>query len=157
MQNQSWCLMKRASIEQHGVNRLMITLPLKILERVRKSDGKEFWFIPNLNSYTQAAKCTYRRNALKQEFSNLISSLVSHLKPIEGKISLKYTLHPGDKRTRDLSNVCCIIDKYFSDVLSKEGIIEDDNYNFIPRVEYVFGNIDKDNPRCEVTITRLGE
>ena len=131
-----------------------VILPLKILERTRKSDGKEFWFIFNRNAFSRVATCTFRRNAIKQNFSEQIGPLVRNLKPFKEPIELIYTLYRGDKRRCDLSNVCSIVDKYFSDVLVKEGVIEDDDYKHIPKVTYLFGGIDKENPRCEVQIEK---
>jgi len=131
---------------------ISIDLPLRLLERTRKKDGKEFWFSCNLNAYTQAAKCTFRRNAIKQAYEKTIKPLLDFRQFITSEISLKYTLYVGTKRRCDLSNVCCIIDKYFSDALVNNGIIEDDSYEYIKNVQYVYGGYDKANPRCVVEI-----
>ena len=33
-------------------------------------------------------------------------------------------------------------------------ILEDDSFNQVKQVVYIFGGVDKDNPRCELQITK---
>ena len=41
------------------------------------------------------------------------------------------------------------------DALTEYGIIEDDNCNFVTNIEFVFGGVYKENPRCDVTIEEI--
>ena len=50
------------------------------------------------------------------------------------------------------TNPCSIIDKFTCDALVKAEIIEDDSFKQIKKVSYIFGGVDKHNPRCELTI-----
>ena len=134
---------------------MKIDLPLKVLKYHRKRDDKDIWFHLNLNAFTQIAKCPSLRNKVKQNYQELITPLLANIKPIKGQISLTYTLYVGSKRRSDLSNICCIIDKYFSDTLVNAGIIEDDSYEYIKEVKYLYGGYDKENPRCEVEIKQV--
>lgn len=52
----------------------------------------------------------------------------------------------------DVSNVCSVVDKFFCDALVEEGRIPDDNYDHIPEIKYIFGEVDKTNPRVDVEI-----
>ncbi len=67
-------------------------------------------------------------------------------------IDLVYTLFPKTKRLTDTSNVCCIHDKFFCDALVEFGKLKDDNYLFVKSATYKFGEVDKHNPRVEITI-----
>ena len=68
-------------------------------------------------------------------------------------IELTYILYPGSDRKADVANICCIVDKFFCDTLVHKGIIEDDNYNVIKKINYLFGKVDKNNPHVNVTLT----
>ena len=69
-------------------------------------------------------------------------------------ISVRYTLYYGSNREVDLSNICCVVDKFFSDWLVSRGIIKDDCHKHIQKVEYVWGGIDK-NERVEICISSI--
>lgn len=115
---------------------------------------KSNWYL-NLNNYTQSSKNTSYRNSLKQKYHALIKDDVSKLTPVAGAVKLRYTVYRHDKTKYDIGNVGSIVDKFVSDCLVDCGIIQDDNYDFVKSVEYVFGGIDKENPRCDVEIIKL--
>ena len=70
-------------------------------------------------------------------------------------VSLTYTYYARSKRRLDVSNPCSIIDKFACDALVKADILEDDSFNQIKQVVYKFGGVDKNNPRCELVITKM--
>lgn len=72
--------------------------------------------------------------------------------PVFNKVSITYTIFFGSLRKTDISNVCCVIDKYFCDALVELGKLPDDNYIYIKEVIYRYGGVDKDNPRVEITL-----
>lgn len=115
---------------------------------------KSNWFL-NLNNFTQASKNTGYRNSLKQKYSVLIKPQIRRLKPITGQVKIIYTVYRHDNRTFDIGNVGAIVDKFTSDCLVDCGIIEDDNYTIVKAVEYIWGGVDKDNPRCDVELIAL--
>lgn len=90
-------------------------------------------------------------NAVKVRFQETVAPLIKHL-PVLDQVSLSYELFPGSARTVDIANVCSIVDKFFSDSLVNLGYLPDDNYKHVLGVQYLFGAIDKGNPRVEVTI-----
>ena len=109
-------------------------------------------FSLNLNIYRNTHH--YLLNAAKVAYEEAMRSQVVAL-PVFDRILIRYFLFPQSKRLCDVSNVCCIVDKFFSDVLVTHHRIPDDNYTVVLGVSYEFGSIDKDNPRVEIHITPI--
>lgn len=110
-------------------------------------------FYVNLNEY---------RNAHYQVLSKVKKVFQNHIlymAPVERTgnksdlpVKITFTLYAGDKKSRDLANVCSIVDKFACDALVKGGVLEDDNCDNITNVQYIYGGIDRDNPRVDVYI-----
>lgn len=107
-------------------------------------------FALNLNVYRNTHFQTL--NQMKIKFEEAVKSIIDKL-PQMTKVKLTYTLFFGSNRSVDTSNVCCIVDKFFSDCLVNAGKLIDDNINVISEVSYRFGGVDPKNPRCEVTLS----
>jgi Holliday junction resolvase RusA-like endonuclease len=75
-------------------------------------------------------------------------SQLTGIKPVDRVTSIELTFYPSTKRKFDLTNKA----ESIMDLLVDAGIIEDDNYTVIPQIKLQFGNIDKSNPRAEITI-----
>lgn len=75
--------------------------------------------------------------------------------PVYERVGLMFTLFPGTKMLTDVANVCAVHDKFFSDALVEFGKLPDDNYLYLPETGYRFGEIDKENPRVEISIHPL--
>lgn len=73
----------------------------------------------------------------------------------EGKIGLEFIVYYKDRRKRDRANITSVTEKYFSDALVELGCIPDDSDKYIEYSLHRTGGIDKENPRCEVTIIDL--
>lgn len=121
---------------------MSVTLPSKT-----KKDKK---IILNLNNYrnlhyriSNDAKIQYKKD-LKIDSIEKFSCC-----------ELEYKYFHGNNRPVDLSNPCSVIDKFACDALTELGFWKDDNINHIKKVTYVWGGVDKDNPRCELTINEL--
>lgn len=125
-----------------------IIAPLRIYLGMTRAK-KEKWFSLNLNEYRNANFHTLNKSKIlfKEEMKQQISSL-----PLLHNIAIQYKLFPKTRRELDVSNVCSIVDKYFSDALVELGKLPDDNYKYLSRVEYVFGHVDSNFPRVEVKI-----
>ncbi len=67
---------------------------------------------------------------------------------LEKVTQVNLTFFPHDRRLFDLSNKC----ESVMDLLVDAGILSDDNYSVVPRVALLIGEVDKENPRCEVEI-----
>lgn len=63
--------------------------------------------------------------------------------------NITFTVYSPDKRKSDLSNKW----ESIGDLLVDNKIIEDDNWFVLPQLSLIFGGVDKDNPRCEITIS----
>src|SRR5690606_12492316 len=124
----------------------IISLPLRIPISKKKK------FSINLNYYRNAH---YQElNKAKNKFTELVLDKIKHLPKMEG-CSLEYVLYPANRQRCDVSNVCSVIDKFFTDALVTCNRLEDDNYKLVPKVKYTFGAIDPQNPRCDVIIQPL--
>ena len=124
-----------------------IDLPLEIYYSKKKK------FILNLNNYRNAH---YRVLSISKRLYS--ENLVPRLKDFDRftePVSLTYTYYARSNRRLDISNPCSIIDKFTCDALVKAEILEDDSFKQIKEVVYKFGGVEKDNPRCELVISRI--
>ena len=107
----------------------------------------------NLNTYRNLHYQSL--NSGKKKYKNLVKADVMELPVFENPIVLKYKYFLRDRRLVDVGNINSVVEKYFLDALVELGRIKDDNYNYVVGAGYLFGGIDKDNPRCEVEIKQL--
>lgn len=126
--------------------RVVLPLHLKVGKRKVKN-------LPlNLNHYRNAH--FHVLNNMKVQFKEAISSQLNFSK-LEEPVKISYVLYPPTRREIDIANVLCIVDKYFCDALVEAGLLEDDNFNYLPQVEFLFGGVDRVNPRAEAFIKKL--
>lgn len=115
-----------------------------------KRKPKRFYL--NLNVYRNAH--FQQLNNAKEVFHDLCKDRLAEL-PVFLKVALTYTLYPQSLQLCDVPNICSIVDKFFEDSLVQLGKIPDDNYQIVKGVDFRFGEVDKFNPRVEVTIESL--
>ena len=124
-----------------------INLPLAVyLPRKTMPDKK---MIINLNNYRNWSYIV--SNQVKKAYCQAVEPLIGGL-ILEPRLALSFTYYKGSCRTSDRSNVLTIQDKFFLDALVEHGCIEDDNDNFIKSTYFSGDEIDRKNPRVEVTI-----
>ena len=126
---------------------MKIDLPLEVYYSKKKK------FILNLNNYRNAH---YRVLSISKRLYS--ENLVPRLKDFDRftePVSLTYTYYARSNRRLDISNPCSIIDKFACDALVKAEILEDDSFKQIKEVVYKFGGVEKDNPRCELVISKF--
>lgn len=128
---------------------MKIILPLYI--HTTKSETKKGKFILNLNNYRNTH--FQKLNKAKVYYEELIIKMLPVVKYKE--VEIEYTYFAKTKRRMDVSNPCSIIDKFTCDALTKAGLWKDDDINTIKKVSYIWGGVDKDNPRCELTIKEI--
>lgn len=132
-----------------GLERIF-TLQLPLREKVNKRDYEAI----NLNIYRNQHH--YKRNNQKKAFHERMKKPLAKL-PRLGKIWLHYEIYPKTRRRLDTMNPGSVIDKFFSDALVECGVLEDDNYDFVVFNSFCVVGVDKENPRCDVTIIELEE
>lgn len=124
---------------------LSIDLPLEV------NIGKKN-FILNMNNYRNAH---YQKlNNAKKNYTDIVLNLLPKVKA-KKPVCLIYTLYPKTKRRIDLANPLSIIDKFTSDAIVQAGILQDDNTDHIKEVVFKYGNVDKTNPRAELTVMEI--
>lgn len=69
------------------------------------------------------------------------------------KVAVKITYYFKDERRRDLDN---FPGKFLFDPLVAEGIIVDDSFRYVKKIE-LEAFVDKENPRTEIEIIKLEE
>lgn len=92
-------------------------------------------------------------HAQKTQFEKIVKKLLRGIPPL-GTVTLHYEVYVQTKRRLDVMNVGSIVDKYFSDCLTNEGVIIDDDYKHIPKISFSFGGLVK-SEHVLVTITEI--
>lgn len=106
-------------------------------------------FILNLNVYRNTH---YRSlNTVKQRYKDHMQAQIQTLVPLES-VEPVFVLYPATRRLCDVSNVCAIHEKFCMDALVELGKLPDDNYRYVARSLYAFGQVDKHHPRVEVIL-----
>lgn len=124
------------------LSNIIINLPISVPVTKKKDRGL------NLNYYRNDH--FQLLNNMKIKFEEIVTPLLINVPKLK-YTKLRYTLFYGSKHKVDLSNICCIVDKFFCDTIVNNGILEDDNIDFINQSIYDWGGVDKNNPRVEVT------
>jgi len=93
-------------------------------------------------------------NQAKAEMAKHVSLAVNECGEHEllPPLRFTYTIFPATGRKFDLGNVCSIVQKFTDDALIELGVIKDDSYKVVSEVAYMFGGVDKENPRAELEI-----
>lgn len=74
-------------------------------------------------------------------------------RPIECRVNIKCLFYLPTRRRTDLTNLLEAVD----DLLVHAGIIADDHYGIVEAHDGSRCFVDKDNPRTEITITRIND
>jgi Holliday junction resolvase RusA-like endonuclease len=130
-----------------------LVLPLKI--RLSKAGKK--WFILNLNNYRNAHFQTL--NTAKKFYTAAVIDQLQYRQPknlprLVGPLQLTYKYYAATARRLDVSNPCSVIDKFTCDALTEAGVWIDDDIKTVVEVRYVWGGVEKMNPRCELEISK---
>lgn len=120
--------------------------PLTITTKSKKD------FRLNLNIYRNAHH--YTLNQAKINYKEIMKEQIKRLPEFE-VVRVGYRLYPKTKHKQDISNILCIHDKFFMDALVEFEKLPSDNYDHCPRVNYLWGIVDKDNPRVEIEINPI--
>lgn len=125
------------------------SVPIRLEVGVRK---KKTHYL-NLNGYRNWA--FQLSNQLKKLFKITIAKKVRELTPVNDKCRITYTIYYINKRAFDIDNVGSVIAKFTNDALVEFDILVDDNYNYIPELVFRYGGVDKEDPRCDITLEEI--
>lgn len=112
----------------------------------------------SLNEYVAANRGKYGWRsgaAMAEQQLQIVEWAIARarLKPVGRLVHLRFDYFEKDRR-RDKDNVAGVAHKFIIDGLVKMGILNDDNWNHVDGFEDHF-EVDKENPRIEVTITEV--
>lgn len=131
---------------------MKIILPFSVVLPRKTKDDKIFNL--NLNIYRNTHHMTL--NQAKILWKEIVRASVDRSLVTGPPYMFTYTAFPATNRKFDLGNVLSIVQKFTDDALIEMGIINDDSYKIIPIVKYLFGCVDKENPRVELDISTIG-
>ena len=132
-----------------------MTVPTSvILPRKTKEDKKyqlNYNALRNINRFTLGAL----KNQFYDDFISDISKARSSCDTFLGKqVRLIYTITAANQRKFDIANILSVVDKFACDCLVKEGIISEDNWQFLTSVVYEFGGVTGERT-CTLEIVKL--
>lgn len=109
----------------------------------------------NLNNYRNVhftALNTSKKNYKKE----VMKAFIGVIQPLQlTSFEINYVLFAPDRKTRDLANVLSVVDKYACDALVELHVLKDDSVDYLKRITFDYGGIDKENPRVEMTVKKL--
>ena len=128
-----------------------ISLPLSIA--IGSSKRKKF--ILNLNNFRNLH---YRSlNNCKRNYADIVSALCGDHPPripSDVVVIAIYIYYAPTKRLVDIANPCSVLDKFTCDAIVKRGVLTDDSVKHLREVRYVYGGVDRVNPRCDLYLAR---
>ena len=128
-------------LKSSSYSHVEIILPYKV-----KCNRRLYYL--SLNDYRNIAYIV--SNKIKQEYKSDFAKFYAenrfHFDNIRGFKRYKFTYFAvgNNNRRFDVSNLCCVVDKFFTDSLVAVRFIEDDDYHTLPEVTYKFGGVNKD-------------
>ena len=127
------------------------TSPLAVyLPRVTKKDRKMI-----LNKNNERNWHFIVNNQVKVAYKQAMESQLKPARVIKNRVFIALTYFKPTKRRSDRSNVLCIHEKFFCDALVEAGWLGDDNDDIIIWTTYQGSELDRKNPRVEITVTEL--
>ena len=115
-------------------------LPLPLYSKGR-GDKKKYNLL-SLNVFRNLHH--YSKNKVKQDYHEVVREWVQEL-PKFKTLRPKYKLYFNNNRKKDLDNYTFPLHKFLMDALVEEGVIEDDNYDYVTEFTTEFGGIREKN------------
>ena len=107
----------------------------------------------NLNIYRNL---DYRmNNAVKKQYNREINPQLKG-QELNLPVEVTYKVFKKTLRRMDKMNVVSIVSKFLLDAMTEEGVITDDNDNFIKKETILPTELDRENPRVEVIFRSIG-
>lgn len=113
---------------------MKVTMPLSIELWVKKKRKYSISMNTYRNLHYQVS------NNLKIAYKNIVKGQLSLLWEVklDTQITLTFIFYNWTNHLSDLENHCSIHNKFFQDALVELWYIEDDNYNFINKITYIY-------------------
>lgn len=125
---------------------ITVVLPIYYTQTF-KTKAPKVWLV-GLNNYRNWFY-TFK-NKVKQHYHDLATAAVGNNR-IEGKYTCTLEVYLKNKQA-DPSNVAAVMEKFVLDGLCSCGALVDDTSSYHIGTTWTFIEIDKENPRCVVTI-----
>lgn len=112
----------------------------------------------NMNWYRNAHHI--EQNDVKKFYSELIESIFEMKSINRSLVDFKYEVHYKlyyRSTMCDMPNITAMMSKFVNDTIQELGLVKNDNVKFLVREVHQVAGIDKDNPRCEITIKEVKE
>jgi len=119
------------------------------LPRVKSKDKR---IAMNLNTYRNLHFLV--NNQAKKVYKDLMKEQLENLE-IETPVEITYQVFKPSKRSLDKMNVVSIASKFFLDAVTEYGCWDDDNDDNVKTEVILPTELDKDNPRVEITIKSI--
>ena len=119
------------------------------LPRVKSKDKR---IAMNLNTYRNLHFLV--NNQAKKVYKDLMKEQLENLE-IETPVEITYQVFKPSKRSLDKMNVVSIASKFFLDAVTEYGCWDDDNDDNVKTEIILPTELDKDNPRVEITIKSI--
>jgi len=94
-------------------------------------------------------------NKLKKTYKEIVESKIWKAKEKLSWVWLTFYYHNPTKRKSDLDNVCWIHCKFLQDALVELWYIEDDNYDYIQQIRYIYWWYIKNCETIDILITEF--
>ena len=91
-------------------------------------------------------------NNVKKEYKKLVEKQTEGWEKLNTPIKITFTYYNPTKRKSDLENFCTIHNKFLQDALVELWLLEDDNYEYVTNIEYVYWGYKAKDGRVEVEI-----
>lgn len=125
---------------------MQLILPIYYTQQFSRKDPK-VWLVGD-NAYRNWHY--FLKNKVKQHYHQLVKNQVTSTR-VEGQYRLEIQVYLKNPNS-DASNVASRIEKFSLDALQECGVIINDNSKYHIGTAWTFEGIDKDNPRCVVTL-----
>jgi len=119
------------------------------LPRVKSKDKR---IAMNLNTYRNLHFLV--NNQAKKVYKDLMREQLENLE-IETPVEITYQVFKPSKRSLDKMNVVSIASKFFLDAVTEYGCWDDDNDDNVKTEIILPTELDKENPRVEITIKSI--
>lgn len=125
---------------------MQLILPIYYVQEFKRKDPK-VWLVGD-NAYRNWHY--FLKNKVKQHYHHLVAAQVTSIR-IEGQYELEIQVYLKNPNA-DASNVASRIEKFTLDALQECGVVVNDNSKYHIGTTWKFMGIDKEAPRCVVTL-----